>query len=293
MPAPTPSGPPPLSSADKARLPALAAKFAKACDVDALAELRRLRAEHGAVPELVGPLSAAFTSCAAPAALADLLVETLPENPTRTQQLQVGAALVRARRYGEAAERLEPLVTDGDPQTAWLAGFSLYHAGDRAAALPLLEAGQSKGTGSDPALLIGMSRLHLGDVEGALALLEAGVGADPNNPSLHHALTRAYAAADRPGDAAASAERARALHAARAETEAVQSRLSALGTALNAAWEAGRLDEAEQIIDSMWGDAPPKLRHQLLGFRVELYKRTGRPDEAAAAAAQRAAMESR
>ncbi len=282
------SGPPPLPSTDRSRLAALGSRFARGCDTEALADPRALRERHGTIPELVPPLSLAFQSCKAPGALADLLEETLPEDPGREDHLKLAAAYVRAVRYQDAATLLAPLAAANptDEQIQWLTGFSLYHAGAPAEALPRLIAGRARGTEADAALLIGLAKLDGGDLSGAVAELEQGAALAPDNPSLHHALTRAYVAAGRTDDAAAAATRTRELHDAIAEAESRQHSLSRLGTALNKAWAADQLDEAERIIDAMWTDAPPALRQKLLGFRVELYRRTGRAAEEAEARAQ-------
>jgi Flp pilus assembly protein TadD len=295
---PTPSiasGPPPLPPADRSRLAALGTRLARECDTEALADLRALRERHGTVPELVTPLSQAYQSCNAPDALADLLAETLPDHASRSEIHRLAAAYIRAARYQDAATVLGPLAqTDpNDVQTLWLTGFSLYHAGKPTEALPLLTAGRTKGSAADAGLLIGLATLDGGDVPGALLELESAAAAAPNNPSVHHALTRAYMTAGRTADATASANRTRELHAALAEAEARGHRLSTLGTALNEAWNSDRLDEAEEIINSMWTEAPPDLRQKLLGFRVELYRRTGRTVEETEARAQLEPTETR
>ncbi len=288
--APTPAedvGPPPLSRADRSRLAALGSRFSRECDTEALADLRALRERHGTVPELVTPLSLAFKTCNSTGALADLLAETLPADPSHQDLLQLTAAYVRAARYQDAAALMLPLAQANpqDEQVQWLTGFSLYHAGRPAEALPMLLAGRARGGEADAALLIGLAKLDGEDVAGAIAELEGGAAAAPDNPSLHHGLTRAYMAAGRKDDATRAANRARELHDAISEAESRGHSLARLGTALNDAWTAGRLDEAERIIDAMWTDAPPALRQKLLGFRVELYRRTGRAAEEAEARA--------
>ncbi len=62
-------------------------------------------------------------------------------------------------------------------------------------------------------------------------------------------------------------------------------RLSALSRALSEAWEAGRYADVEATIDTMWPDAPPHVRTQLLSARVALYDNTDRPEQADAARA--------
>lgn len=289
-PAPTPTPVAGLSVAQQAEAQALGGRFAGSCDIAALARLRALRAEFGAPSPLREALLAAFDSCSAPVALAELLAETLPDEATALEKQQLGAAWIRAARYHEAAAVMLPLAdSDSDPQNAWLAGFALYHSGRDQQALPYLRRGRSRGAKADAALLIGLSLLRGGDVPGSLAELEAAAAESPDNASLHHALAQAYAAAGRDEDAAAAARKVGEAHRAAALLERTQTKLAALGNALNAAWANGDLVEAERIVDQMWADAPPPLRKQLLGFRAEIYKRTDRPADEAGA---RAALES-
>ncbi|PRP91149.1 hypothetical protein ENSA5_58090 [Enhygromyxa salina] len=284
---------PAMSGQTSARATELGTRFRDAkgkpsCDVEALAELRELRERFGPASPLREVLLAAFSACDERVALAQLHAETLPATPSAQQRLELGAAWLRASRYEDAAEILVPLAGELGPTTkaAWLAGFSLVHAGRPGEALPWLEGARAHAggeQGSDGALLVGLAKLDTGDLDGAIATLEAGVAASPTNRSLLAALARAYASAGRGDDAARVSEQARAAFEHAAKSERQMTRLAALSSSLSEAWDAGRYAEVEQFIDAMWADAPPELREQLLSARVALYERTDRPADAAAA----------
>lgn len=292
---PTPA-PAPLSPTDEARVSQLLARFAggRACDAEAFAALRELRERHGAPPVLRDALLVAFDACGSAVAKAELMAETLPPSPTAEDRLRLGAAWLRATRYDEAVEVLLPLASEQGHGTkaAWLAGFALFHAGRSDEALPWLEGARTQagsGNVSDAPLLIGLSHLHAGDVDRAITELEAGRDLAPDNRSIVSALARAYAAAGRSDDAAATSARVQELNDAAADTERNQARLSAMSSALKVARAEGRNDEADRIIEQMLPLAPASGRAKLLTLRAQLYEADGRTDDAAAVRQQIAA----
>jgi tetratricopeptide (TPR) repeat protein len=265
------------------------------CDVEALAELRALRDRHGARGPLQDALLEAFAACDEREARAELLAEGLGARSSAEERLAVGAAWLGATRYPEAVEVLVPLAQElgASSQAAWLAGFALFHAGDAQAALPWLEGGRAHAggvAGSDAELLIGLAKLDRGETEAAIALLESGLERAPASRSLLAALSRAYAAAGRSEDAARVAEQAREQYEEAAVQEGRAKRLAARSRSLSEAWEAGRYEEVESLIDAMWAEAPAKMRPQLLTARVALYQKTGRSEEAARAREELAAL---
>lgn len=280
-----PAGPTP---ADRARLGALAARFAdQRCDQEALAELRTLRAAHGSAFAR-DALLAAFTACEAPAARADLLLETLPAEPTDAQLLEVGQALFDAVRYDAAVDIFVPLADAQAPDhhLGWLAGVALLHAGRPDDALPRLEAAASTASAEESAMLRGFAHLESGDTAGAIPLLESArdAGADPR--AVLPALARAYAEVGRADDAA---DAERAALAANASLEAhlrSKGRLSAHVTRLKQAWAAERWTEVEAAIDDAWPLAPPPLRITLQEYRVQVLAKTERAPAAQEAQAE-------
>lgn len=286
------------TAAELARINSISARFKNGavCDVTAVDALRDLRTRLG-TSAVRDPLIMAFNACNAKSALSDLLAETLPESPTDAQVIELGASYIRSARYGEAAEVLGPLAErQGAPsQTRWLAGFALLHGGDPDAALPHLTAGQAHagGTGgSEALLLIGIAELQRGEAEAAVPLLEQALAIEPGNVSALNGLTRALHAVGRTAEAQAAAKKTRAAHAAAEERERVGTELAALGTNLKRAWETQNLGDLERTIDRMWPQAPPGLRITLQEYRVEVFSRTGRPDEANAARQELASMRS-
>lgn len=286
-----------LPAAAQARLPALMARFKGVCDAEALDELRAMRTQYGATLELQQPLLLAFKTCEATDGLAELLAETLPQEPTERQRLELGAAWLRAARYPEAVEVLLPLAREIEPEqgrdtkAAWLAGFALFHGGRTDEALPWLEGGRGKsGNATDAPLLVGLSLLHAGEVDRAVKELEAGTAAAPGNRSLLAALARAYSAAGRTADAANASGQVRASSDAAASVERTQIQLAALAAALRAARTAGRSDDADKILDKMLVLAPANMKAKLLTARVQLYDGAGRTQDAATVRAQIAAL---
>lgn len=303
-PAPPPASPPPTAStepatpseADRARVPPLTARFqgGRVCDADAVQALRDLRGRYGS--ELVrDALLVAYQACNAPAALAELLTETLPDEPTFEQSLQLGVAWIRATQYVQAADILRPLAeaSPAGSNARWLAGFALVHAGEPEAALPWLDEARSHAGGTDGSeahLLIGLAKLQLGDADGAVPELERARELVPDDPSALSALARAYAGAGRDADGQRVAAEAQEAHAAREAVERRNSALSAMSTNLKSAWSAQNYGEVERVIDQMWPLAPPTIRVTLQEYRVQLYAKTGRPDEAKEAQAELARL---
>lgn len=304
-PAPTPGAEPsvaaspkptprlPLTEADQTRIASLMAKFAggKKCDVEALAQLRQQRDTHQLRGALGKALALAFKACEETVAMAQLMADAMPEPATAQAKLKLGAAWLRAARYPDAIEVLEPLATDAgqDSKAAWLTGFALFHAGRPDEALPWLQGGRGhvgQGNVSDAPLLIGLSLLHAGDTEGAIAELEAGVKVASEHPGLLGGLSRAYEAAGRHVDSRAMSERAAAAATQTESRERTQLRLAALSNEFAAARGQGKTDEADAVLDTMLTMASGKNRTKLLGARVELYTEAGRTAEAAAAKKQ-------
>ena len=284
------------TAAELARINSITARFKNGavCDVTAGDDLHDLRTRLG-TSAVRDALIVAFKACNARSALSDLLAETLPESPTDNQVIELGASYIRAARYGEAVEVLGPLAErQGAPsQTRWLSGFALLHAGDPDAALPHLIAGQAHagGTGgSEALLLIGLAKLQRGEAEAAVPLLEQALAIEPGNVSALNVLTRALHAVGRTAEAQAAAKKTRALHAAAEERERVGSKLAALSTNLKLAWETQNFEDLERTIDRMWPQAPAGLRITLQEYRVEVFSRTGRPEEANAAREELARM---
>ncbi len=292
-PAPAAAAPAPL---DAARVAALGARFegGKTCDLEALGRLRSLRDEHGGAA-LREPLLVAYTACEAPGALADLLLETLSASPTDEEVAVLGAALIRASRYEEAANRLLPVAARSgqDDAVRWLTGFALLHAGRDDEAIPWLTAGQQHAggqNGSEGPLLLGLAHLQGGDSAAAIPLLEDAVRRSPSDHSALSALSRALAAEGRVAEAQTLAARTQAAQDEAETLERARIQLAAMSMALTQAWEARNYAEAEQLVDRMWPLAPPPLRVTLQEYRVEVLANTGRPDEASSARAELARM---
>lgn len=289
-PPPAPTAAPTPGPEDAARRDALAARFDPACDTEALAELRTLRERWGS-EWAGGALTKAFTTCGQPSAIADLLAELMSAQPSYGEQLALGAALIRASRYLEAAELLEPLVADAPPrsQGRWLAGFALLHAGQAEQALPLLQDGRAHASGpgaSEGPLSVGLALLQLERAEEARPELEQAVALVPDNPTALSALARLHAARGDAEQARVWSERTRQAHARLEERERIGGQLAALSAALKTAWEAGDLAVVEGTIDRMWPIAPESLRGTLLEYRIQVFEKTGRAAEAEAAAAE-------
>ncbi len=296
--APDPAGeddPPPLTPEATARVAALTGALSTgACVPEATRELRALQRVHGDPEPLREALALALAACEDLSAAAELLARTLPPNASVHERLRLGAAWIRATRYAEAADVLEPLAASEGPtsKAAWLAGFALFHAGRAQEAGGLLESARAQAPTDRPDawLLIGLVKLHAGDVVGATAELEAGTHAVPDSPSLWSALARAYQAAGRPDDAAHASARALQSHAAREQLERASMRLAARGSTLNAAAKSGDVVEVERVFDAMWPDAPPKVRIQLLEIRASVRDEAGRTDDAASDRARARAL---
>lgn len=277
---------PPVDPAVTARAQAAAERFAggKRCDVAALAELRAMRSEHGA-SAIRDALVTAFTACDEPSAIADLLLETTPADAPLAARLPVGAALIRAARYAEAAEMLVPLVATAGQgsKTEWLAGFALFHAGRSTEALPMLERARAEASPGvpDPYVLIGLCRLYEGDTDGAVRELEAGRAAFPDHPTVANALARAYAQAGRAADAEAMRAAAVAANAAVGARESTMAQLSAMSVDVNMAIADSRFRDADAMIEKMLPMAPDDVRQNLLATRAMLAPKLAATSDAA------------
>ena len=284
-----------LTPQQTSELRAAAQTLGRGCDRDALDVARGLQRTVGDQPAVVETLKVAFAACQDPEALAELLARTTPDDAPLRARLELGAAWVRAARYQDAVDVLEPLLeSEGEgSKAAWLTGFALFHAGDSERARPLLESARSHAskTVSDAWLLIGLCKLHTGETEAATAEFERGVEVVPDDPSLWSALSRAYAADGRHEDAARASRRAREVRDAKSAGLRTQMWLAARATQLRHAAAEGNVEDVERVFEQMWPDAPREIRVQMLNVRAKVYAQANLDAKAEADRAQARALQ--
>jgi len=249
----------------QARARVLNAEFSggRLCDTEAFAELRTMRDAHGVAGAMGDALSVAFRGCRDDLARARLQAERLGHDASEGDQLKLAAAWVAAREWEQARAVAEPLAEAAGPHSraAWVVGLALFHRDARAEAGPWLEGARGMVDGkkrADAPIMLALAKLERGEGEAAVAELRAAIDRMPSEPSLHRVLATVLQALGRPEDAAASADRARALVVSAAADERRRARFEALDRAWNHAHRTADTALALATVDRMAQEGAPE-----------------------------------
>lgn len=248
-----------------------------------LAQLRALWERYPGEPRVLSVLTTALVQRKDWGGLVDV-VERL-EAPSQAQRLLAAKAMLKMGRFAEAEAVLLPLhqATPADAELAYNAAFALFHLGRKDDAAAVLDRGWKGILAADDVngmALRALSALDLGEPERAIEIAEEAVARRPDFFPAWNVLGRARATLGDEAGARAALDRVDEIHAATSRDTARRLRLSAQATALQEAWDAGRLDEAEALVEAMLPEAPDEVRVELLGFAAAIYDATGRPEQA-------------
>lgn len=248
-----------------------------------LAQLRALWERYPGEPRVLSVLTTALVQRKDWGGLVDV-VETL-EAPSQAQRLLAAKAMLKMGRFADAEAVLLPLhrAAPEDAELAYNAAFALFHLGRKDDAAAVLDRGWEGILAADDVngmALRALSALDLGAPERAIEIAEEAVARRPDYFPAWNVLGRARATLGDEAGARAALDRVDEIHAATSRDTARRLRLSAQATALQEAWDAGRLDEAEALVEAMLPEAPDEVRVELLGFAAAIYDATGRVAEA-------------
>lgn len=204
---------------------------------------------------------------------------------TEDERLHLGRVHVRAGEPRRALELLLPVLQlkPSDPKRAVSAARALYAVGELDQTLRVLEAAwPALERGDDPEALRlrGLSRLRKGDTVGAIADLDELVRRFPEFAPGHYALARACTAGGESERAEVHARRFEELSEATNQQMRRQMYLAGRSFDVRAAREAGRHDEAIEIVREMIELADATIVDDVRMLLAELLEEAGRPEEA-------------
>jgi len=260
--------------------------------------LRALAEQYPDTPEVVSLLTQALLARNDWNGLVTLHSRKPPAQRSDAEQVYLAKLLINGQRFEEAEQLLEPLIAAHPEQVewAWLTAYSAYSKGAFAQAGVLFDRHWNAllaYNAHDCIVLRGLIYYHLNQPERALELLERAPSNLRDTVTYNNTLGRVLAATGQTARAQVYLDRAKQLSDAQGEYERRLMRLSAQSRTLNDAMLERRFVDAERIISEMLALADKPTAARLYPRLAEIYRATGRADQAARVDALGASTEAR
>ena len=218
--------------------------------------------------------------------LATLMKAQPPEQWNEAHRIQLANVMIRAQRFREAYETVQPLVTatgETDAEAAWNAGYAAFHLGELATAQEVLSTHLDAIVAADHLdayLLLADIQFRDGNLDQATKLLTSLLERDEFHAPGHDLLGRILSVGGNNEEAQRHIREAAAIRAKNTEAQQRALRLAAASQALNAAWERKDYKACEAFIREMLPQVNRQQQTELWKYVAAIRRAQGRPEEA-------------
>jgi tetratricopeptide (TPR) repeat protein len=247
--------------------------------------LKRLHEKYPGVPEVQQALQNALQVRQDWAALETLLTQKPESERTTQDQILLAKVYIKLGRYADASRILGPMAdaAPNDLELNSLAAHAWYNAGKYDEASRVLDRVWNAIVASgavDELTMRGMIYFYRGDKDRAIEVLRKAVEIKPDHIPANNALARVYAAKGDQTQAERYRAQAESSHARQTADESRGMRVTSRSRDLEAAFAAGRYDEAIQIAREMLQLADDAQKPVIYEYLAKAYQASGRQAEA-------------
>ena len=227
--------------------------------------------------------------------LASLMLAQPRDRWDEAHRIQMANVLIRAQRFREALDAVQPIVDDAkmpNTEAAWNAGYAAFHLGELTTARQILAANLDQLVAADHLdayLLIADIDFRDGKLPEAATMLGSLLERNDQHAPGHDLLGRILSVQGNSDEARRHIEQAAAIRAENTESEQKALRLAAASQALNAAFERKDYEACEAYIREMLPQVNRQQQSELWKYVAAIRRAQGRPEEAQKAL-QRAAQ---